>query len=247
MSKRRGFTLIELLVVIAIIALLVGLLMPSLQHAKALAHIAVCQSNLRSLSAAWNLYAAENDGALLNANGGNNYGWVTWADPEEVGIKSGWLWPYTGRLGMYHCPADTSAETCTSEHLSSYGANDYMSRDGFRDNTEHVYDLDDIATPADIYLMLDEEDFRDRNWGGFVFQRVTLDPAGYQWGDHAATWHLDGICISFLDGHSERWAWKDRRTLEITWVDAQWASVSQPHNPDIGRLIRAVCPPEDIH
>jgi len=85
--------------------------------------------------------------------------------------------------------------------------------------------------------MLDEEDFRDRNWGAFVFQHVTLDPAGYQWGDHAATWHLGGICISFLDGHVERWAWKDR----------QWSSVSQPHNPDIGRLIRAVCPPEDIH
>lgn len=61
MNKRNAFTLIELLVVIAIIALLVSILMPSLQKAKELAKTVVCSSNLRSMTLAVNLYAEDYD------------------------------------------------------------------------------------------------------------------------------------------------------------------------------------------
>ncbi len=58
----HGFTLIELLVVIAIIALLLTLLMPSLNRARELARRAVCATNLHTWAVAAHQFASEHDG-----------------------------------------------------------------------------------------------------------------------------------------------------------------------------------------
>ena len=67
-KKRRlltGFTLVELLVVITVIALLMGILAPALNKARGAARRIVCQSNLRQLALAWNVYLDDNEGASV--------------------------------------------------------------------------------------------------------------------------------------------------------------------------------------
>ena len=65
--KKNGFTLIELLVVISIIAVLLSILMPALNSAKAKARIVVCSSNFHQLGIATIAYATNNDDKLVKA------------------------------------------------------------------------------------------------------------------------------------------------------------------------------------
>jgi prepilin-type N-terminal cleavage/methylation domain-containing protein len=91
--KRKCFTLVELLVVIAIIALLMGILVPALARARALAHRMVCGSNLAGIGKAMILYAHENKEEFPRA-GGPDADWATlgrlsaaWKKPNTTAAK----------------------------------------------------------------------------------------------------------------------------------------------------------------
>jgi len=74
-KQLRGFTLIELLVVIAVIALLLAILLPALRKAKALTKRVACQSNLKQIAVAWNMYLDDNDGRFYQGRNANlDYG-----------------------------------------------------------------------------------------------------------------------------------------------------------------------------
>ena len=72
-----AFTLIELLVVISIIAVLVALILPALSHAKTLANLSKCKSNLHQLELYLRIYVDDNSAYPTN--------WSKWrlGDPQQ--------------------------------------------------------------------------------------------------------------------------------------------------------------------
>lgn len=66
--KRHAFTLIELLVVVAIIAILVGILLPSLKGAREAGRAVVCQAHQRGVMLAFAVYETDNKGFMPGPN-----------------------------------------------------------------------------------------------------------------------------------------------------------------------------------
>lgn len=86
---RRAFTLVELLIVIAIISVLIAILLPALSAARVAAKRVACQSNLRQIGIAMQMYANEYKGYLPAPRGGVAWAGASW-DEQLV--------PYLGKL-----------------------------------------------------------------------------------------------------------------------------------------------------
>ena len=84
-STRRGFTLVELLVVIGIIALLIGILLPTLSRARDASKATACLSNQRQIGTAFVMYINDHENAIPTIARDN--GWKPWSS-RNYGLPS---------------------------------------------------------------------------------------------------------------------------------------------------------------
>lgn len=224
MRYKKGFTLVELLVVIAIIAVLMAILLPSLNKAKDQAKGVTCLNNLRQIGLAAMLYADDYDNFVPRSAGrrslgsGKIYeGWILYFLPY-IGGKSNETKDYR-EIDVYDCPNYPVKEQTVDYVINSW-------KDG---NKEYIgfSKLSDFRQPGTKIFLADHEYGDEKgSWRPIIRDQSGLNQRGQfdvwrPW--HLPSWpnlsdrtrrrvakarHRDGCNVMLLDGHS-------------TWVQAE--------------------------
>jgi prepilin-type N-terminal cleavage/methylation domain-containing protein len=235
--QKAAFTLIEILIVIAIIAILAALLLPALSTAKAKGLRISCMNNLRQLGVGCQVYAADNDGRLvenwpyalqpnLETNCWMHGNMRRASDATNQGLlRTGKLFPYANNPNSYHCPADrstgdgvvnasggSSAPRGRSYSMNSWIGSRYMEmeRPNFNQRPYRTFVRDselNAATPANLFVIADEHETTIDDAFFFISMNDTDIFMNYP-----ATRHERGYALSFADAHVEHYKLRDPAT-----------------------------------
>lgn len=164
--RQSAFTLVELLVVIAVIAVLSALLLPALARGKYSAQQAACESNLRQLGLATEMYLGDNAGNFFRKcdvpNVAGQQWWFGWLQGMVVSegqrafdLSSGVLYPYLRGSDGRLCPSsvwDSSLFKLKGTNvISSYGCNTYICVGP----SQKLVSADRLSRPAGLALFTD--------------------------------------------------------------------------------------------
>ena len=201
-SMPSAFTLVELLVVIAIIGVLVGLLLPAVQAARASARRSQCSNNMRQVGLAMALFCEAHKGRFPETSHNE-------ANDEQLS----WIYtvaPFMESVDAVRiCPDDKKGAERLRERLSSYVMNVHLTDEGGAGSVTNRNQLQATSKTlaafeiADAKAALIEND-HVHNQGWFtasnvaakrVFQRIE--------GDMATRRHADGSHLLFTDWRVE--------------------------------------------
>lgn len=229
--RHKAFTLIELLVVLAIIALLAGILMPSLVAARQIGKRLVCLSNLRQMVIAADGYLANYNeyyplASFVDKSQDDdvqyNYEW-DFSKVYEFGqmteCKPGSLWQSDSVLRIQQCPAFKGSANSPHDPFTGYNYNVSFiggilerAEDGTLTGTNSTRSLE-VKKPARCVIFGDGQyqdganKFMRSPWLGILETQddLKLKPYGTQ-----GFRHLRKTNVAYCDGRAETLA--DRYT-----------------------------------
>jgi len=137
-TKRRGFTLIELLVVISIIAMLMSLILPAVQSARASARRIQCLNHMKNVTLAVMNFASQNNDRLPFLEDGT-YGWPVALLPlmDQAALSRNLGGNTNTQLAAYVCPDDQN-------NFRQPGGLSYVVNAGYMDSS--VWGLENLGS-----------------------------------------------------------------------------------------------------